>query len=279
MDWSLFHRIPDGLPEAYLQRLALKKQPPSRTYLDELIWAHQIAIPFENLNVTDFSQPVSLEPQKMMEKILLGKRGGYCFELNGLFFLLLRSLGFDAWMCPCRQLRHPEPCPVPATHCGVLIYLEGKTLFCDVGYGGPVPQGSLEFQPGVIQRVRTQAFRFCASPIVPGDPHSRTGESGWRTLSRIRLEDGSETPLMQMAPLQMYLSDFYGQNLLRSCGDTAYVLRHVARRTPDGFIDLAGDRLTVKRGGVKEERTVSRDELPEVLLRFFGIDVRGRARP
>lgn len=276
MDWSVYHTIPPGLQEAYLHRLGLEKQTPTRAYLDALIRAHQITIPFENLDVTDFSRPVSLEPQKMMDKILHGGRGGYCFELNGMFFLLLRSLGFDAWMCPCRQLRHPEPCPVPATHCGVLIYLDGQTLFCDVGYGGPVPQGSLAFQPDVAQRVGTNVFFFRPSPIVPGDPRSRAGESGWYTLIRKSTEDGPEMPLLQMAPLQCYLSDFYGQNLLRSCGDTAYILRHVARKTPHGFIDLTGERLTIRDGGETEERTVSPDELPDVLLQYFTIDVKGR---
>lgn len=273
-DWSVYHTIPPDLQEAYLQRLGLDKRAPTRDYLDTLIRAHQIRIPFENLSVTDLSQPVSLEPQKMMDKILHHKRGGYCFELNGLFFLLLRSLGFDAWMCPCRQLRHPEPCPVPATHCGVLIYLEGKVLFCDVGYGGPVPPGSLEFQPGEIQRVGRQVFSFRPSPIVPGDPRSRTGESGWYTLIRQSTEEGPEMPLLQMAPLQCYLSDFYGQNLLRSCGDTAYILRHVARKTPDGFIDLTGDRLAIQDGGVKKERTIAQDELPDLLLHHFDIDIK-----
>lgn len=279
MDWSLYHRIPASLQDTYLQRLELEKQSPTRAYLDELIRVHQIKIPFENLSVTDFFQPVSLEPEKMMDKILHGRRGGYCFELNGLFFLLLRSLGFDAWMCPCRQMRHPEPCPVPATHCGLLIYLEGKTLFCDVGYGGPVPQESIEFKIDVTQRVGTQFFRFCQSPIVPDDPHSRKGESGWYTLLRKSSEEGPETPLMQMAPLQLYLSDFYGPNLLRSCGDTAYILRHVARKTQDGFIDLTGNTLTIKHGAEKREQAVSQTNLAEILLRFFDIDVKNRATP
>lgn len=125
------------------------KKRPSRTYLDELTRTHQIRIPFENLDVTDFQLPVGIEPGRLMDKLLRGKRGGYCFELNGLFFLLLTSLGFDSWMCPCRQLRHPEVCPVPATHCGVLVYLDGKSLFCDVGYGGPAPRGSMELRAGV----------------------------------------------------------------------------------------------------------------------------------
>ena len=61
-DWSVYHTIPVGLQEAYLQRLDMKKEVPTRAYLDALIQVHQIKIPFENLNVTDFCQPVSIEP-------------------------------------------------------------------------------------------------------------------------------------------------------------------------------------------------------------------------
>ena len=66
-------------------------------------------------------------------------------------------------MCPCRQLRHPEPYPVPATHCGILVYCENKTLFCDVGYGGPAPQESLEFKIGEEQYIDKEIFCFYRS--------------------------------------------------------------------------------------------------------------------
>ena len=85
LDWSVFYQIPDGLRDCYLAKLGMEVQSPSRDYLDNLVRAHQCIIPFENLAVTLWNEPVSIEPHALMDKLLHKKRGGYCFELNGLF--------------------------------------------------------------------------------------------------------------------------------------------------------------------------------------------------
>lgn len=102
VDWKAYDKVPVHLQQVYLSRLGVKKKLPTKEFLDELVCTHQLVIPYENLDTIDFCRPVSLEPQRLMEKLLLNKRGGHCFELNGLFTLLLQSLGFNAWMCPCR---------------------------------------------------------------------------------------------------------------------------------------------------------------------------------
>ncbi len=258
LDWSVYYQIPDGLRDCYLTRLDMDVQPPSKDYLDNLVKAHLCKIPFENLAVTLWNEPVSIEPQRLMDKLLHKKRGGYCFELNGLFHLLLRSLGFDAWMCPCRQLRHSEPYPVPATHCAIIVYLDGKRLFCDVGYGGPIPHGSIEWETGCIQTVDSQSFYFEEQP------------SGWFSLVKQGEED--DIPLLQAARLNCHLSDFYGPNLLRSTGNSAYSELHVSRLTSDGYVDLTGNKLVVKRGALCQERIVDGNELNSVLCDYFGIE-------
>ena len=144
MDWSVFLDSPNRLKELYLKRLDMTEEKPGREYLDQLIKKHQQVIPFENIDVTDFHRPVDIRPEALVEKILKKGRGGFCYELNGLFMYFLRALGFDAWMCPSRQLRHTENYPVPATHCGILININGRHLFADVGYGGPGPEGTID---------------------------------------------------------------------------------------------------------------------------------------
>ncbi len=258
LDWSVFYQIPDGLRDCYLAKLGMEVQTPSRDYLDNLVRAHLCTIPFENLSVTLWNEPVSIEPQRLIDKLLHKKRGGYCFELNGLFHLLLRALGFDAWMCPCRQLRHNEPYPVPATHCAIIVNLDGKKLFCDVGYGGPIPHGSIEWTSRCIQTVDGQSFYFEEQP------------SGWFTL--VRKGEKEDTPLLQAAQLRCYLSDFYGPNLLRSTGDSAYSEQHVSRLTPDGYLDLTGNKLIIKQGSLHKESFIGEGELESVLRDYFGIE-------
>lgn len=271
-DWSAYYRTPEGLAEKYLERLNLTRRQPSRAYLDRLIEAHQRIIPFENLDAVLWNRPVSLEPEKMMEKILRQCRGGYCFELNGLFCMLLRELGFDAWLCLCRQLRHTEPCPVPATHCCILVNLDGQTLFCDVGYGGPMPRGSIEWKTDVLQEVRGERYSFRRSGMTARGAEDGVLSCGWYDLIWHPSGGGKQAvPLIQAAPAPMYVSDFYGANLLRSTGDTRYGVLHVFRCTENGYVDLTGEKLTVQSGETRMESIVRPEELPRILQECFQI--------
>ena len=73
LDWSVFYQIPDGLRDCYLAKLGMEVQSPSRDYLDNLVRAHQCIIPFENLAVTLWNEPVSIEPHALMDKLLQTK--------------------------------------------------------------------------------------------------------------------------------------------------------------------------------------------------------------
>lgn len=175
----------------------------------------------------------------------------------------LQSLGFKAHMCPCRQLRHREACPVPATHCGIIVDLDGQKLFCDVGYGGPVPSGTIILQTEEVQTIAGERFYL----------KNAEEQDGWRTLYRISSDkDKEDLPLIRIAPIECYLCDFYGQTLLRSQGPSAYADLHVSIKTENGgFINLQNDQLRIKAGSQDTVSTITNDALPQVLERYFGI--------
>jgi N-hydroxyarylamine O-acetyltransferase len=62
--------------------------------LNALILAHTIAIPFENVDVLR-AIPISLVDDAIWEKLVVQKRGGYCFEQNGLLLRVLAAWGFQ----------------------------------------------------------------------------------------------------------------------------------------------------------------------------------------
>ncbi|MCD8217935.1 MAG: arylamine N-acetyltransferase [Clostridiales bacterium] len=76
----------------------------SKDTLGALVYAHQCFIPFENLDVCDFHKEISLDEDKLFEKLVIRKRGGYCLEMNGFFYHMLRSIGFNAYPCLCRVM-------------------------------------------------------------------------------------------------------------------------------------------------------------------------------
>ena len=81
--------------EKYLQRINYTGDTkPTKENLQKLQRAHLMSVPYENLDIY-FKQAKSLAIEEIYDKIVLRHRGGYCFEINGLFGWLLRQLGYE----------------------------------------------------------------------------------------------------------------------------------------------------------------------------------------
>lgn len=105
--------------------------------LHALTQAHTQTIPFENLDVF-LNKPICLQTEVLFEKLVLAKRGGYCFEQNGLFLQVLQQLGFNARPMAARvRLQVPDRSIMPArTHLFILVELDDQQWLTDVGVGG-----------------------------------------------------------------------------------------------------------------------------------------------
>lgn len=118
----------------YLERIHFEGAlTPSLSLLHEIHHRHIEGIPFENIN-NYLGIPVSLDPDALYEKIIVKKRGGYCYELNGLFHLLLLNLGFDARLLPAK-LYENEILLEHSLHSVVHVKFDHQDLLLDVGYG------------------------------------------------------------------------------------------------------------------------------------------------
>ena len=84
--------------KAYLERIDYHgSTAPSAATLRALQLAHLLTVPFENLSI-HAREPIVLEDEALFGKIVQRRRGGFCYELNGLFALLLRTLGYKVTM-------------------------------------------------------------------------------------------------------------------------------------------------------------------------------------
>jgi len=127
----------------YLERIGMEPiKKADKETLDRLILAHQRSVPFENLDVYDAHADISLEIPELYDKIVVRRRGGYCFELNAAFMALLQSLGYDCYPIGVRVVWHAD-CFMPLSHRGTIVTIDGVRYFVDVGFGGPSPQGTL----------------------------------------------------------------------------------------------------------------------------------------
>jgi N-hydroxyarylamine O-acetyltransferase len=119
----------------YLKRLNFEGPVrPDLETLRALHLAHQLAVPFENLDV-QLRRPVSFDIAAAYEKIVTRRRGGWCFELNGLMGWALTEIGFDVVRMSAGVMRARDGDFVLGNHLCLMVRLDQPYLV-DVGFGG-----------------------------------------------------------------------------------------------------------------------------------------------
>lgn len=111
--------------------------------LETLHRAQAYTIPFENFDIL-LGRGINLDPTALYDKLVLHQRGGYCFELNGLFLMALHAFGFEAR--PLLARVHLRGEPTARTHELILVNINGHDWIADVGFGGPGLRAPIPFE-------------------------------------------------------------------------------------------------------------------------------------
>ncbi|MCD8098474.1 MAG: arylamine N-acetyltransferase [Lachnospiraceae bacterium] len=246
--------------EAYFERMKLAVfDTTGEEELSALIRAHLEHIPFENLTVFDFHQVPDLTEEVLFEKIILQKRGGYCFELNSLLLALLRELGYDAYPIAVRIIRNRSFLP-PVSHMGVIVRERGEKYYCDVGYGGPGPKGLVCLHEGV-QEIYGDSFRVT------------TADGDYRIE---RLHQGEWEGILQFEDHLFRQVDFTPLNFTSANNpDGLFTQKRVLYiYTPDGSKSMLDMEFTLRKNGeIRKTTCQNKEQLESCLLEEFGIPV------
>lgn len=117
----------------YFRRIGYSGPAAADTATLQALMRHQLfALPFENLDV-QAGKIVSMEPDDIANKLLQQSRGGYCYELNGLFTMALETLGITYRFVAARPMFYPAR--RPKTHMAVIAEVDGRQWLCDLGFG------------------------------------------------------------------------------------------------------------------------------------------------
>lgn len=245
--------------EAYFARTG-QPQParPDRATLTALMQAHLAAFPFENLDV-QLGTPVSLDPDTIFDKLVTRRRGGWCFEQNGLFGRVLAALGYDVRRISAGVMRQVIGEASLGNHLALLVRLEDRLWLVDVGFGGtqaaPLPFAPCEaqFAPYSVTLRQVDGWWHFEERYGEGDPFSY---------------DFSDAPAdealfaRRCAELQHDPESVFVQNLVvqQRRGDTHSILR---------------GRVLVTRGPEGETRELlqNAEALVERLDQRFGLSV------
>ena len=151
---------------AYLERIGLDGSDTSLDleFLKKVQYAHILTVPYENLDILN-DIPLSLDKQELFDKIVNRRRGGYCFEVNGLLSFMLMEIGFKVHNYAARYLRGATEIPV-RRHRVLVVEAEGERYLCDVGIGQIAPRLPLKLEEWTVQEQYGEFYRFEKDPLL-----------------------------------------------------------------------------------------------------------------
>jgi N-hydroxyarylamine O-acetyltransferase len=246
--------------DAYLQRLDYHGSvTPNIETLRDLHLAHLMAVPFENLDI-GLGRPIILDLDLLFDKVVRQRRGGFCYELNGLFGELLKTLGFKVEMLSSGVAAGDGTFGPDFDHMMLVITLDQRWLV-DVGFGDAFRE------PLLLDETGEQ---------VQGDRHYRIEHhDDYRTLCRQLSGQGWEK-LYRFTVQARALADYVPMcQYQQTSPDSHFVTRRIcSRATPDGQITLSDKHLIVTSNGQRTEHLVtSEEDFSSLLRKHFGIDL------
>jgi N-hydroxyarylamine O-acetyltransferase len=249
--------------KAYLERINYQGSlAPTAETLRELQLAHLLAVPFENLSI-HAKQPIVLDDEALFTKIVKQRRGGFCYEANGLFATLLRALGFDVWMLSAEVANAEGGFGPDFAHMALMVSLEQRWLV-DVGFGDSFREPLLLDERGE-QVQGSRAYR-----ILPDGTH----------LILMQRDDGDEWKAQYRFTLQPYgYADYAEMCRYHQTSPQSHFTRAriCSRATPGGRITLSEMRFitTTEKGERVELTLTSQEEYAAILREHFGIVMTG----
>jgi N-hydroxyarylamine O-acetyltransferase len=258
--------------DAYLRRLGAEYPAwPTLDALRELHLRHLRTVPFENLSV-HLGEEIVLQEERLLDKVVGARRGGFCYELNGLFAALLTALGYEVTLLAARVYGEGGALGIPYDHLALLVRtVDGGDWLADVGFGAH-SHGPLEFGERGEQEDPGGTFRIVEAG--PDEAGVRGGHDTARAADLDVLRDGQAVYRVELRP--RVLGDFVSGAWWHSTSPRSHFLRSpvCSRLTEDGGrITLSGRRLTTTTPeGGREERELVTDE--EVLAAYrdrFGV--------
>ena len=244
--------------DRYLQRIKVHRENPSVKYLRELHKAHLMYIPFENLDI-HYVNRIVLDYEAIFHKIIGRGRGGFCYELNGLFYHLLYHLGFECYLISAKT-KQKEDYSKDFDHMAIVVSLDKVDWLVDVGFGDHFIYPK-KIETGTVQMDYLDYWRFSTDPdenlILQQSDNYSTFYSKYQFT------------LQEKQPIQfMERCEFH-----QSSRDSPFVHQKlITRLTPDGRITLTDRTLKINSlGEASETEILNEDEFLSKLQHHFNI--------
>lgn len=245
--------------DLYLKRLKLNPEEPNLKFLKKLHSAHIHQVPFENLDI-HYNKKIQLDYSKIFKKLIENRRGGFCYELNGLFYHLLAHLGFDCFLASGSMKKKSGEFDPEYGHMVIILNLDEKVFLVDVGFGNSFSYPK-EIAVGPVQMDYTTYWRFQKDPDENFLLQYSLDASSFTTKYRFNLEEKQMIQFMEMCDFhQTSPKSHFTQGKL------------ISIKTPDGRVTLTNKKLKIlKLSEVQESAILNEDEFLSKLEQYFAI--------
>ncbi|KLI06588.1 MULTISPECIES: arylamine N-acetyltransferase family protein [Mycolicibacterium] len=237
--------------------------------LRNVVAAHGRSIPFENLDPLLGIPVADLGAEALADKLITRRRGGYCYEHNGLLGYALDELGYGVDRLAGRVIWMKEPdAPLPAlTHNVLAVTVPGEAgrFLVDVGFGGQTLSSPIRLQTGAVQQTRHEPYRLTevARPGMPEYELAAQVRGQWQALYRFT---AVPQPRIDLEVGSWYVSTHPGG--IFAVGLTAALV------TDDARFNLRGRNLAIHHhDGTEKIRFDTAAEVLDALTERFGINL------
>ena len=248
--------------ELYLTRIGYSGpiKPDAQT-LQGLHLAHMRSVPFENLDIAR-KRPIRLTNEALWEKLILQQRGGFCYELNGLFARLLQELGFEVTYLNARVYNKDGVLGIDFDHLALLVQVpdDGERWLADVGFGDSFNEPLRFDEPGEqIQGLRSYRLEQTPEGYIAW---KRNYDGSWERLYFFDLQP-------RTFPTDYEPACLYHQTSPKSSFTRKSI---ISRAMPEGRVSLEDRRLILTVEGQRTERRLeSNEEYQKLLKQYFDV--------
>ena len=242
----------------YLERINYSDAvAPTLEVLSKLQLAHLMNVPFENLDIHHHQK---IDLNHLFDKIVIRNRGGFCYELNGLFYELLKEIGFTVKMVSARVYEDEGKYSPEFDHLALIVKIENMDYLADAGFG------EFSFYPIQIELNKEMNDPRGIFKIETLDDHYR--------IVKKKNSEGKFFPEYIFSENARKMEEFSERwDYHQTNSDSHFKKKRICSLpTRTGRISLSGDVLKITDNGkVTEQKLNGEQEVREVLWKYFKI--------
>ncbi|WP_175615785.1 arylamine N-acetyltransferase family protein [Piscibacillus halophilus] len=215
-------------------------------------------VPFENIDIIQqLDQTINFH--NITDKITKRRRGGLCYELNPMFYYVLREIGFRVWMVSATG-KDVEPA-LEGTHIAIILQADEEKYLIDVGYGSHHSLSPLPFSGEVIHSI-TGDYRITRDEGQKGKYYFEKYQKGELKESYYFLEEAIDEAYLN------YVKEIIRAHSLSPFNKTPLI----TKLTNDGYMTLTNSSLTIIKEGKKTKEPIKHSQVQELSETLFNIN-------